>query len=85
MKNKEVFKERKQKLDTLIAEAGYKSFRAFSKDVDITAANLYSNLDTTYDISIKRMFKIAQVLNVPILQIIDVFYPDELAENQSLF
>lgn len=85
MKNKKVFKSRKSKLDILIANAGYESFRAFAKDVDVSAANLYSNLDTTYDISIKRMFKIAQVLNVPILQIIEIFYPEELAENQSLF
>lgn len=79
------FEIRKGKLDTLVANAGYKSFREFAKDTGVTAANLYSNLHGTWHMSMKRMFKVANTLNVPILQVIEIFYPDELAENMSKF
>ncbi len=85
MKDKELFEQRKDKLNNLVANAGYKSFRSFAKDVGITSANLYSNIDGTYNMSMKRMFRVAEVLNVPILQIIDIFYPEELAKNMDKF
>lgn len=85
MKNRSLFEQRKDKLNNLVADAGYKSFRSFAKDVGITSANLYSNIDGTYNMSMKRMFRVAEVLNVPILQIIDIFYPEELAKNMDKF
>lgn len=76
--------ERRDKLKVLLDEAGYKSFRAFSRDLGITCANLYTNIDGTYKISIDRIFKIANLLGKPVLQIIEIFYPKELAENYEL-
>ena len=74
----------KDKLVELISSAGYTSVRQFCDDVGVDQSNLYTNLDGKWKMSLKRMFKIANHLGVPILEIIDIFYPEELAENQNL-
>lgn len=83
--NSEVGKKNKEIFEQLVKDAGYKNIRQFCKDVGVDPSNLYTNLDGSWKMSMKRMFKVANTLNVPILQIIAIFYPDELAENQSLF
>ncbi len=75
----------KEKLDILIKNAGYASFRQFCVDANIDQSNLYGNFDGTYNISVKRMFKLANLLNVPINQILEIFYPEEYQENMRLF
>lgn len=77
-------KKNKEKLFKLAESAGYENIRQLSKDAGIDCSNLYSNLDGTWKMSIKRMFKIANILGVSINQIIEIFYPEEYAENQKL-
>lgn len=74
----------KEKLEILIKEAGYTSFRQFCVDVGIDQSNLYTNLDGKWGMSVKRMFKIANLLGVSIMQILEIFYPEEMAENEGL-
>lgn len=77
-------KKNKEKLLKLAEAAGYENIRQLSKDAGIDCSNLYSNLDGTWKMSIKRMFKVANILGVSINQIIEIFYPEEYAENQKL-
>lgn len=81
----EVGKRQKEALQKLILDAGYSNMRQFCKDLGVDQSNLYSNIDGTWGMSMKRMFKVANLLGVPILQIVEIFYPNELAENQKLF
>lgn len=81
----EVGKKNKEVFEQYVKDAGYQNIRQFCKDVGIDQSNLYSNLDGTWKMSLKRMFKVANILNLPILQVIAIFYPEELEENQSLF
>lgn len=81
----DVGQRQKAELEKLVKDAGYENIRQFCKDLGIDQSNLYSNLDGTWGMSMKRMFKIANLLGAPILQIIGIFYPNELAENQKLF
>ena len=74
----------KEKLLFLIKEAGYDNYRQFCKDIGLDQSNLYCNLDGTWNISVKRMFQIANHLGVHINQILEIFYPEEFAENQKL-
>lgn len=73
----------KEKLWTMIQAAGYENYRQFCKDAGIDCSNLYSNLDGTWKMSLRRMFKVANLLKVPITNIIEIFYPEEFAENQK--
>lgn len=82
--NSEAGQWRKLKLETMIKDAGFDSIYQFSKEYGIDMSNLYSNLDGTWKMSLKRMFKIANALGVPIGQIIELFYPEEYAENMRL-
>jgi hypothetical protein len=75
---------RKEAFETMVKDAGFDSIYQFSKEVGINMANIYSNLDGTWKMSIKRMFKIANTLGVPIGRIIEIFYPDEYEENMKL-
>lgn len=81
----EIGKRNKEKLEALMREAGYTSFRSFARDSGVDVSNLYTNLDGTWKMSMKRMFKVANTLNVPILQVIDIFYHEELEENMNKF
>lgn len=76
--------ERKDKFEKMVKDAGFVSIYQFSKEAGLDMANLYSNLGGTWKMSLKRMFKIANTLGVPIGQIIELFYPEEYAENMSL-
>lgn len=74
----------KEKLLNMAKAVGYDNLAQLCKDVGIKLPNLYSNLDGTWNMSVKRMFKLADMLEVSILEMIDIFYPEELAHNQSL-
>ena len=71
-------------LSEWIHDAGYKNVRQFCKDVGIDQSNLYSNLNGKWGMSIKRMFKIANSLKVPIADVIELFYPDDYYENKMV-
>ena len=74
----------KERLFELIQAAGYENYRQFCLDAGLNQSNLYSNLDGTWKMSIKRMFKVANLLGVSIMEILAIFYPEELEENQKL-
>lgn len=80
----DVGRERKEKFEAMVKSAGFDSIHQFSREYNIDMANLYSNLGGTWKMSLKRMFKIANALGVPIGQIIELFYPEEYAENMKL-
>ena len=79
----DIGQKNKEKLVELIRSAGYESIKQFCKDVNLDQSNLYTNLEGTWKMSLKRMFKIANKLEVPIDSIIELFYPNELAENRE--
>lgn len=83
IKNEES-RKRKEIFEQMVKDAGFDNIRKFCKELGVDQSNIYSNLDGSFNISIKRMFKVANLLGVPIVQVIGLFYPDELAENQSL-
>ena len=82
--NTDIGKKNKEKLWSMIEAAGYENIRQFCKDVGIDQSNLYSNLDGTWKMSMARMFKVANLLKVPVLDIVEIFYPEELAENKNI-
>lgn len=73
----------KERLMELAEKYGIKSIRQLSLSAGITNQNLYSNINGTYDISIKRLFKLASVMKCDISEVINVFYPELYAENQK--
>ena len=79
------FENKKNKLLALVKAAGYNNLRSLSVKCGIAEANLYSNLQGRYNMSMKRMFAIAKVVRRPIDEVIEIFYSDEMSENRRIF
>jgi hypothetical protein len=71
----------KEQFYGLIKEKGFTGLRAFARATNIQVGNIYSNIDGRYELGIKRAFIYANALNVPITDILAIFYEDEMAEN----
>jgi len=78
------FEINRNKIKVLINKYGIKSTRQLCLLSGITQSNLYSNLNGTYEISIKRMFALANTLGCPVDEVIEVFYPDLIQMNREL-
>lgn len=78
------FEEKKTKMVQMANKAGFKSIHQLCEAVGISEANLYTNLKGRFNMSVKRMFKIANILNCPVIKIIEIFYPNEIAENKNV-
>lgn len=76
--------ELKEKLEALVKDAGYENIHQFCLDAKLDQSNLYCNLDGTWKMSVSRMFNIANMLGVSVVQILDIFYHKEFVENQKL-
>lgn len=80
-KESEVVRDR---FEALVKKYGYRSIRNVCLSAGITASNLYSNITGVYDISIKRMFRIANVLGCDVTEVIDAFHHDLYEENKEI-
>lgn len=76
-------KDCREEFYALMKDCGFESFRQFAKETGVAVANIHSNLTGRYNLSIERAFIIADTLKVPITDILDMFYPDEMAENYN--
>ena len=74
----------KEKFYKMIAEAGFTGLRDFSRHCGISAGNICTNLSGKYKVSIERAFIYANTLKVPIMDIIILFYPEEVYKNNDL-
>lgn len=72
-------------LNEYVKRAGFRSMRQFCTKLGVSQANLYSNLDGRYAISIGRMFKIANLLGCEIDTVLEWFYPEEYETNRKIF
>ena len=78
-------KDTKERFYDLIKKKGYGSFRQFCNVVNIAPGNLHSNLTGRFELSMDRAFILANTLEVPIYDILDIFYPDKMKENRKFF
>ena len=76
--------ERKEKFYGMIKEAGFKGLRDFSRACGIQAGNIHSNVVGRYKLSIERAFIFANTLKVPLMDVLLVFYPEEIYENNDI-
>lgn len=78
MTTKEMFNE-------LIKEKGYSSICDFSRKNNIDYSNMNKRINGVQrKIEIPFAFRIANILKVPVDDIIRIFYPEEYQENQDL-
>ena len=69
----------------LLKEKGYSSVHDFCLKQKIDYANMNKRVNgVRQKIEISYMFKLANMLEVPVERIIEIFYPEDMAENRSL-
>ena len=75
----------KEAFNNLLKERGYSSLYDFCMKNQIDYANMNKRVGgVRQKIEIGFMFKIANMLHVPVETIIEIFYPDDYKENRSL-
>ena len=73
----------KELLNDLIARAGFPSTRQFAIAIGLQPQSLWNNIYGTYGLSVDRVVKIANGLEVPLETVIEVFYPDLYESNKQ--
>ena len=75
----------KEQFNQLIREKGYKTLYAFCKQNNLDYGNMSRRLDgIRQKIEISFMFKLANMLHVPVETIIEIFYTDEWITNRAM-
>lgn len=75
----------KERFDKLLHKQGYASLYAFCKENDIDYGNMNRRVNgLKQKIEITFAFKLANILEVPIDTIIEIFYPEEYKHNKTL-
>jgi len=76
---------RREQFMKVLEKHGYPSLNAFCLDNHLLQTNFNKRLkDESLKVDLKILFKLANILHEPIETMIEIFYPDELAENRSL-
>lgn len=77
------FEEKKAKMVEMANKAGFDNIHQVCAAVGLNEANLYTNLKGKFNMSVKRMFEMANILHCPVIKVIEIFYPDEVAQNRK--
>ena len=76
--------EAKEAFNKLLKAKGYQSLNDFCTKNGIDQSNMSKRVNgVRQKIEIGFMFKIANILHVPVEQIIEIFYNDEWKENRK--
>ena len=71
----------KEQMVNLIKEKGYPSINQFCKTCNIDMPNFLTNITGKYKLSIARAFVLADNLGMPVTEILEIFYPEEMKAN----
>lgn len=77
------YNQKKDKFVKLLQSRGYKNIHRFAIACGVEGANVYSNLNGTFDLSMQRAFVYANKLGVPLMDVVNLFYPQWEEENRS--
>ena len=76
-------RKRKEAIMELASKRGISSLRQLCLKSGMESSNLYSNFNGSYDVSLKRIFKLANAMNEDVVNVIKALCPDAYAENQA--
>lgn len=75
----------KELFNVLLIKKGYTSLHDFCLKNQIDYSNMNKRVNgVRQKVEIAWMFKIANMLHVPVEEIVSIFYPNEWEENRSL-
>ena len=68
----------------LMHKQGFNSVNSFSKACGIDNPNVNTNIKGVFKLSISRAFVYADTLGVPVMDVLEIFYPDECKVNKEV-
>ena len=74
---KDMYEVRKQ----FVLDSGFTSIEHFAQYLEDDVSNVYKVLHGVQKPRIQKLFKFAEVLECDILQVLTLFYPDEMKKN----
>lgn len=77
-------KTKRDRLEKLAIGAGFNSINNLATSCGLSTSNIYTNFRGKWEMSVKRMFKLANACKVPIEVVIDIFYPELMEENMTI-
>ena len=72
----------KRRFLLLLEKQGFRSINQFSDAVGMSSGNVHLNLSGVHGLSIERAFRYANVLGVPVDEVIYAFHHEEMIENR---
>lgn len=72
----------KQRFMALLKKQGFRSINQFSEACGMSSGNVHLNLSGVYGVSVERAFRYANAMGVPVIEVIEAFYHDEIKENE---
>ena len=76
-------KSMKDKFIELMNRQGFTSVNSFSKACGIDNPNVNTNIKGVFKLSISRAFVYADTLGVPVMDVLQIFYPKECEANET--
>ena len=74
---------KKKRFNELLQKNGFRSIHMFAKAGGMDAPNLYTNLNGKSTLGITRAFLYANTLGVPIDEILEIFWPEQMRANRE--
>lgn len=73
----------KERFIALMKKRGFTSVRQFAIACGMESSNIYTNLAGKTTVGVGRLFAYANVLGVPVQDLIAIFYPDDVKRNMK--
>lgn len=74
----------KTKFTQLLQVKGYDTIAEFARDCGVQPQTVFVHVRDQYKPDIRRMFLYADVLEVSIDSLLEIFYPEELRHNEAI-
>ncbi len=71
----------KERFIALMKKRGFTSVRQFAIACGMESSNIYTNLVGKTTVGIGRLFTYANVLGVPVQDVLAIFYPEDMKAN----
>lgn len=72
----------KKRFMALLKRQGFRSINQFAVACGMPSGNVHLNLSGVYAVTVERAFRYANILGVPVDEVLDAFYHNDMKANE---
>ena len=72
----------KKRFMALLKRQGFRSINQFAVACGMPSGNVHLNLSGVYAVTVERAFRYANILGVPVDEVLDAFYHNDMKSNE---